>query len=327
MKLVINLFCAILLFTSIIPASAGELIGGVNVNISSTEVTKTGSADMWYRFEITCKNTNDYPVVVKGRIKVTTANNKTKYFDLGAMGIRNKQSDKKLNLHTKFRPKYEGTWKADYSGVKVSQFDAKSAVVEALKEPESYDKSYLYKTGKNYARYNSPQLGEILIINSTEDPGAICQIQASKTGGSVQVKGKYYDPKEARWINSESKVKSAKSGKSKKVKLPMGESIIYAEFNSKIFRITEFVINGKSEPFDRQRLTLPKNYSGMLKTYYGVDIDERDQGKSSTTPPVTKSGAANSTADRLKKLKGLYDQGLITEEEYNTKKQAILDDL
>ncbi len=52
-------------------------------------------------------------------------------------------------------------------------------------------------------------------------------------------------------------------------------------------------------------------------------VIDRDPGASPVAPPAT----GNSLDERLATLKRLYDKGLITKEDYETRKKAILDEI
>jgi len=67
-------------------------------------------------------------------------------------------------------------------------------------------------------------------------------------------------------------------------------------------------------------ITAVNLYQGFGKEYVGPEIHiEEDH--------VENSGAPGSAEERLKELRSLYDQRLITEEEYEAKRQEILKQL
>ena len=67
-------------------------------------------------------------------------------------------------------------------------------------------------------------------------------------------------------------------------------------------------------------ITAMNFYHAFGKGYIGPDIEISDEGEAL-------SPGAEAPEDRLKKLQGLYDQRLITPEEYEEKRKEILRDL
>jgi len=66
-------------------------------------------------------------------------------------------------------------------------------------------------------------------------------------------------------------------------------------------------------------MTIYNAYSAFGKGYVGPEINIEDDQSGSP--------AAGGTESRLRELQGLYDRGLITQEEYEAKRQEILREL
>ena len=62
-------------------------------------------------------------------------------------------------------------------------------------------------------------------------------------------------------------------------------------------------------------------YQGFGKGYVGPEIHIEEEGAPPSAP------ATGSVEDRMKQLRSLYDQRLITQEEYEQKRQEILNEL
>lgn len=69
-------------------------------------------------------------------------------------------------------------------------------------------------------------------------------------------------------------------------------------------------------------ITIFNFYQAFGKGYIGPEIRIEDEGGTEPTPP-----AGGEAAARLQQLQSLLDQGLITEEEYESKRQEILREL
>lgn len=68
-------------------------------------------------------------------------------------------------------------------------------------------------------------------------------------------------------------------------------------------------------------ITIFNFYQAFGKRYIGPEISIEEEGAPSETP------SGNDAAARLRQLQSLYDQGLITDEEFEAKRQEILGDL
>lgn len=66
-------------------------------------------------------------------------------------------------------------------------------------------------------------------------------------------------------------------------------------------------------------ITAVNLYQGFGKNYVGPEIRIEEEG--------TDGGRTDSVEERMKQLRSLYDQRLITQEEYETKRQEILKEL
>lgn len=70
-----------------------------------------------------------------------------------------------------------------------------------------------------------------------------------------------------------------------------------------------------------------KNKNGSYNEYMGEQVDiEQDTG-AGFVPQQDCSGGGNDIEERLQQLRRLYDSGLITSEEYESKRQEILREL
>ena len=70
-----------------------------------------------------------------------------------------------------------------------------------------------------------------------------------------------------------------------------------------------------------------KNKNGSYNEYMGEQVDiEQDTG-AGFVPQQDCSGEGNDIEERLQQLRRLYDSGLITTEEYESKRQEILREL
>lgn len=68
-------------------------------------------------------------------------------------------------------------------------------------------------------------------------------------------------------------------------------------------------------------ITIFNFYQAFGKRYIGPEISIEEEGAPSEVP------SGNDAAARLRQLQSLYDQGLITDEEFEAKRQEILGDL
>lgn len=70
-------------------------------------------------------------------------------------------------------------------------------------------------------------------------------------------------------------------------------------------------------------------YQAFGKGYVGpeIHIEDEDGGESLETSPSPSAPAGSSAQERLTRLRGLYDQRLITQEEYEEKRQEIVKEL
>ena len=68
-------------------------------------------------------------------------------------------------------------------------------------------------------------------------------------------------------------------------------------------------------------ITIFNFYQAFGKRYIGPEISIEDEETVNTAP------AGNPSAVRLQQLQSLYDQGLVTQEEYEAKRQEILREL
>ena len=65
----------------------------------------------------------------------------------------------------------------------------------------------------------------------------------------------------------------------------------------------------------------------LLVTSSRADGEEADSLRRREEVPVATVVPEQDVPGRLKKLKGLYDNGLITEEEYESKRQRLMDEI
>jgi Short C-terminal domain len=63
----------------------------------------------------------------------------------------------------------------------------------------------------------------------------------------------------------------------------------------------------------------------VIPVIWMVRKDQRTDGGTSKTPPPSQSSRTGSKLDELEKLAALRDKGIITEEEFNAKKEQLLD--
>ena len=68
-------------------------------------------------------------------------------------------------------------------------------------------------------------------------------------------------------------------------------------------------------------ITIFNFYQAFGKRYIGPEISIEEE------EPANRAPAAAQTASRLQQLQSLYEQGLVTEEEYEAKRQEILREL
>ena len=68
-------------------------------------------------------------------------------------------------------------------------------------------------------------------------------------------------------------------------------------------------------------ITIFNFYQAFGKRYIGPEISIEEEDPAGGVP------AENPSAARLRQLQSLYDQGLVTEEEYEAKRQEILREL
>jgi hypothetical protein len=88
-------------------------------------------------------------------------------------------------------------------------------------------------------------------------------------------------------------------------------------------------------PGDHQSMVMPADGGGHpfrpspaeLAIEYGTLTGHGSQPASMASPGAAPSTSSSSLEDRLGQLKRLYEQGLITEDDYRTKKQQLLDRL
>ncbi len=64
--------------------------------------------------------------------------------------------------------------------------------------------------------------------------------------------------------------------------------------------------------------------SGMLNSILNSKKTNDTNNQSNSTDFIPKSVSTNSNADEIKKYKELFDQGIISEEEYEAKKKQLL---
>jgi Short C-terminal domain len=76
------------------------------------------------------------------------------------------------------------------------------------------------------------------------------------------------------------------------------------------------------DPGDATRVALLDD-DGLSATYLASQMRGR-QVESTSTPPSTPPSPTRSTADRLRELESLHDQGLVTDDEYAERRTAIL---
>lgn len=72
-------------------------------------------------------------------------------------------------------------------------------------------------------------------------------------------------------------------------------------------------------------ITVGNLYTAFGKGYMGPDIQIEEEGSSAVNPSSSHQG--ESAEVRLQSLRSLYDQRLITQEEYEEKRKAILEEL
>jgi hypothetical protein len=114
-----------------------------------------------------------------------------------------------------------------------------------------------------------------------------------------------------------------------------GTRLVFAE--GSVGRIGDFsgvVMNGKLRLFSNYRKTDERGSTGIA--FYDL-LDPKDVPASISSgaditnqavlPPPGGAPAKPSPADRLKQLNQLLDQGLINQEEYDQKKQSIIDSI
>lgn len=84
----------------------------------------------------------------------------------------------------------------------------------------------------------------------------------------------------------------------------------------------QILASGNSRHGSLTRLTPPEMVSEVVDKIYSSSSG--DSGVVVSTPALVQSQPQQTNAEKLQKLKSLFDQGVITKSEYTTKKAAIL---